>query len=1168
MGHSGSGGDPVASPANSASCNANEYIAGESIGLIASPATDWAISNWSGTDNDTSVATSNTFLMPAETHSVTVNYTDIAAPFTTCATQTEISATECNALVALYNSTNGVDWTNHTDWLQTDTPCSWYGVTCSAGHIIRLSLGGQWDGNEMVSNRLVGAIPAEITNLENLVWLDLSQNQLNGSIPIEIGSMANLTNLYLSGNQLNGSIPTQLGGLSNLWQLDLSSNQLSGSIPPQLGSLTNLRWLVLSDNQLSGFIPAQLGSLLNLQVLSLATNQLNGSIPAQLGSLLNLEVLSLETNQLSGSIPAQLGSLLNLQSLYLSNNHLSGSIPAELGSLSNLQDMNLHRNQLNGSIPLGLSNLSSLKYLLLSENQLSGSIPVELGNLSQLYYLDLSSNRLTGSIPAELGNLTYLLELYLDTNNLDGEFPASITNLVNLYNLTVDCRITSSNASVAVYINTLIPGWQNRSCPTLILPQANAALDNGRIDRLDNIVWDFDWSNVQYAAKYHLYVYHTGAVYPVIDNPDITDSSYHDVSIGSYISDIDGWKWKVKAYINGQWGEWSEIRTFSVEPANTDLPVSFSNTFTGGIGSDDGYKIVLDSSGNIFIAGTSDAAWGSPIQIHNGGKDVFVAKLDPSGNLLWNTFVGGVGDDWGSSISLDANGDIYIGGSSDSAWGISVRAYAGGSDAFAAKLDASGNLLWNTFLGGTGHDDGFITLDANRNVFIAGSSSAAWGNPVDAYSGYSDAFVAKLDPSGSLLWNTFLGSAKSDGAQGIAVDNNSIYLTGYSDLTWGNPLRSFSGGFSDAFVIKLNESGNLLWNTFLGGTEHDEAGGIAIGSNGNIYVSGYSDAAGWGDPIRPYSSSRDAFAAGLNPSGALLWNTFLGGAGGDGSNSIIISTRGNIFVSGSSSANWGNPMNVFTGGSDAFVAKLDELGVLTGNTFVGGSGMDSGNDIVVDTSEKSYVVGWSSAAWGNPVNAFAGGIHDAFIAKINLSVSFVDVPYSYWAWPYIKRLSNAGVTGGCGTGVYCPDNTVTRAQMAVFLLKSMHGSSYTPPAVGASTGFTDVPADHWATAWIKQLAAEGITSGCGNGNYCPEATVTRAQMAIFLLKAKHSSSYSPPNAAGVFSDVPVGYWADKWIEQLASEGVTSGCGNGNYCPDASVTRAQMAVFLVKAFGLP
>ena len=122
--------------------------------------------------------------------------------------------------------------------------------------------------------------------------------------------------------------------------------------------------------------------------------------------------------------------------------------------------------------------------------------------------------------------------------------------------------------------------------------------------------------------------------------------------------------------------------------------------------------------------------------------------------------------------------------------------------------------------------------------------------------------------------------------------------------------------------------------------------------------------------------------------------------------------------------------------------------------------------------------------------------------------------------------------------------------MAVFLLKGIHGSSFTPPAVGASTGFTDVPTSYWAAAWIKQLAAEGITGGCGAGNYCPDATVTRAQMAVFLLKAKHGSAYTPPAATGVFTDVPVGYWADKWIEQLASEGITGGCGTGIYCPDA------------------
>lgn len=183
---------------------------------------------------------------------------------------------------------------------------------------------------------------------------------------------------------------------------------------------------------------------------------------------------------------------------------------------------------------------------------------------------------------------------------------------------------------------------------------------------------------------------------------------------------------------------------------------------------------------------------------------------------------------------------------------------------------------------------------------------------------------------------------------------------------------------------------------------------------------------------------------------------------------------------------------------------------------------------------------------------------------------FSDVFISYWASNYIETLYNAGITGGC-TSIplnYCPDNTVTRAQMAIFLLKGIHGSSYVPPAIEASTGFGDVTGDYWAAAWIKQLAAEGITSGCGDGNYCPDATVTRAQMAVFLLKAKHGSLYSPSDVIGVFTDVPAGYWADKWVEQLAIEGVTSGCGPDIYCPDSSVTRAQMAVFLVKTFNLP
>jgi hypothetical protein len=186
--------------------------------------------------------------------------------------------------------------------------------------------------------------------------------------------------------------------------------------------------------------------------------------------------------------------------------------------------------------------------------------------------------------------------------------------------------------------------------------------------------------------------------------------------------------------------------------------------------------------------------------------------------------------------------------------------------------------------------------------------------------------------------------------------------------------------------------------------------------------------------------------------------------------------------------------------------------------------------------------------------------------------TFADVPTSYWAHDFIERLYNAGITGGCSTSPlnYCPEDTVTRAQMAVFLLRGIHGSSYVPPPVGATTGFGDVAPAYWSATFIKQLAAEGITTGCGNGNYCPENPVTRAQMAVFLLRSKHGTSYVPPGVgAGTgFGDVPPDYWAATWIKQLVTEGITSGCGSGIYCPEQPVTRAQMAVFLVRTFNLP
>jgi streptogramin lyase len=200
---------------------------------------------------------------------------------------------------------------------------------------------------------------------------------------------------------------------------------------------------------------------------------------------------------------------------------------------------------------------------------------------------------------------------------------------------------------------------------------------------------------------------------------------------------------------------------------------------------------------------------------------------------------------------------------------------------------------------------------------------------------------------------------------------------------------------------------------------------------------------------------------------------------------------------------------------------------------------------------------------------FMEGLSSGSIIKsrtLHVGGSFADVPASQQFYKFIENLFHNGVTSGYTGGNYCPENPVSRAQMAVFLMKSNLGAAETPPAATGTT-FADVPASNPFAPWIEQLAGFQITGGCGGGNYCPDSAVTRAQMAVFLLKAEHGSAYTPPLCAGIFPDVPCSNPFADWIEQLFAEGITGGCGGGNYCPDNPNTRGQTAVFLVKTFGL-
>jgi len=235
-------------------------------------------------------------------------------------------------------------------------------------------------------------------------------------------------------------------------------------------------------------------------------------------------------------------------------------------------------------------------------------------------------------------------------------------------------------------------------------------------------------------------------------------------------------------------------------------PVISWNTFMGSADNNDvGYAIAVDKSGNVYVAGDSYLTWGTPVNAHAGSADAFAAKLNSSGILQWNTFMGSASADYGHAIAVDTSGNVYVAGDSYLTWGTPVNAHAGGStDAFAAKLNSSGVLQWNTFMGSADWDVGYaIAVDTSGNVYVAGCSYATWGTPINPYAGGYDAFAAKLDSSGVRQWHTFMGSASMDYGHAIAVDTSgNVYVAGYSRATWGTPINPYAGS-DDAFAVKI-----------------------------------------------------------------------------------------------------------------------------------------------------------------------------------------------------------------------------------------------------------------------------------------------------------------------------------------------------------------------------
>ena len=404
----------------------------------------------------------------------------------------------------------------------------------------------------------------------------------------------------------------------------------------------------------------------------------------------------------------------------------------------------------------------------------------------------------------------------------------------------------------------------------------------------------------------------------------------------------------------------------------------------GGTGYDQGNSIAIDSQGNQYVTGhfQGTATFGSQTLIATGDNDVFVAKLDSYGNWLWVVKANGARNDTGYGIVLDGAGNAFVVGaiSSTTTFGSIILTSNSFYDVFVAKLDQSGNWLWAVKAEGANDNDyGYgIALDGMGNIYVTGdfARTVSFGSHSLTSRGSRDIFVAKLDPSGNWLWAANAGGTDYDKGYSIAVDGvGNVYVTGgfKSSTTFFGSQTLTASGYWDAFVAKLSTNGTWLWAVKAGGVEWDEGRGIAVDGAGNAYVTGFfKETAMFGSHSLTASGGGDTFVSKLSTNGTWLWAVDAGGTSSDAGYGITLDGAGNIYVTG-----------IY--GGDIFAAKLDLSGNLLWNAQAGGTDWDEGRGIAVDGTGNTYITGfyYQAAIFGSQTLT-ANGEREFFIAKLGI----------------------------------------------------------------------------------------------------------------------------------------------------------------------------------------
>lgn len=554
--------------------------------------------------------------------------------------------------------------------------------------------------------------------------------------------------------------------------------------------------------------------------------------------------------------------------------------------------------------------------------------------------------------------------------------------------------------------------------------------------------------------------------------------------------------------------------------------------------------VATDKQGNVYVSGytaTVDVGAISTSGAHQysyggGGEDAFLVKFNKNGVRQWGTYYGGNDNDVGKAVAIDTAGNVYLSG-----WTLSTSSIATAgayqpsrnvnaiSDGFLVKFNSNGVRQWGTYYGGNKGDDiSSMAIDAQNNIYIAGSTSsttniASAGAHQTVYSGdIEDGFLVKFNNNGVRQWATYYGGSNNDGVSAIGIDaQNNIFMTGYTAssnniATAGSHQNTINGvAHDDAFLVKFNSNGVRQWGTYYGGSSAEQAHGLATDQASNVFISGvtYStnNIATTGAHQSTLGSAMDAFLVKFNGQGVEQWGTYYGGNGDDVGYSLCTDAYGNVFMSGYTiSTNNIASSNAYqtslSGTQDGFFVKFDAHGLAKTGTYFGGSMRESAYSICVDDEGYIYIGGHSNsitgvASPGAHQTLYGGGSiglpNDGFLAKFKDANQLVipqnecikrQYTYTFSSVPAGTYNYSIGIVaqkyfGADGTPIILPDSNFNAGTFTN--IDGFNGANHTSDNV-TITGNTAACATGDKVNVNVSIPA---TSGCGGGNYV-QATVT------------------------------------------------------------------------------